>query len=76
MPDVLLKKKPKFFLNNFLNYYFSEMSKKDSTSEEVDPLQPLVPVISEKTVNFIKAKEEFKKAINFHGTLYRYKCTG
>ena len=47
------------------------MSKKDSSEDGGDPLQPLVPVISEKTVNFIKAKEEFKKTINFHGTLYR-----
>ena len=45
---------------------------KKSTNEEEEALPALVPVITEQTVNFIKAKEDFKKTLNYPWTLYRY----
>ena len=49
------------------------MSKNDCSDKiEEEPTRALVPVISEETVNFIKAKEDFKKTLNFPGILYRY----
>ena len=34
-------------------------------------LQKLVSMIADDTLTFIKAKEEFKKSLNFPGILYR-----
>ena len=49
------------------------MSKNDCSDKiEEEASRALVPVISEETVNFIKAKEDFKKTLNFPGILYRY----
>lgn len=42
-----------------------------SQSDEVI-LQKLVSSVSDDTLAFIKAKEEFKKALTFPGVLYRY----
>ncbi len=35
-------------------------------------MQKLVALVGDDTLNFIKAKEEFKKSLTFSGVLYRY----
>ena len=35
-------------------------------------MQKLVSMVTEDTLAFIKAKEDFKKTIDFPGILYRY----
>ncbi len=70
------QRKPKFRLKTEVTNFMSSFSKKSSSlSPSDDPLtsfQPMVPLVSEETVNFIKAKEDFKNSMNFNGTLYRF----
>ncbi len=48
------------------------LSNGDSNSGGGSQMQKLVALVGDDTLNFIKAKEEFKKSLTFSGVLYRY----
>ncbi len=44
---------------------------KDEEDQRLSSVHKLVSLVGDDTLNFIKAKEEFKKSLSFSGILYR-----